>query len=205
MSKNAEQDDKKTLILNSAEYIFQSKDYHQATVEEIAKKAGVGKGTIYQYFSSKQDILQELYQKGKDEYIKRQENIKKRIKSNVVLRDDNENNENPNDLIKEYIDVNNELSDLIVKITNKEHETKLEIGISIADAINIRDKLERELDIYKTVLKELNSKDYRNAKNEIKMKVLVNVKEIQAEADKLSKAYSDIDVIIQSANWNTDL
>lgn len=71
MSKNAEQDDKKTLILNSAEYIFQSKDYHQATVEEIAKKAGVGKGTIYQYFSSKQDILQELYQKGKDEYIKR--------------------------------------------------------------------------------------------------------------------------------------
>lgn len=102
----------------------------------------------------------------KDEYIKRQENIKKRIKSNVVLRDDNENNENPNDLIKEYIDVNNELSDLIVKITNKEHETKLEIGISIADAINIRDKLERELDIYKTVLKELNSKDYRNAKNE---------------------------------------
>ncbi|MEI0526064.1 DIP1984 family protein [Brachyspira murdochii] len=141
----------------------------------------------------------------KDEYIKRQENIKKRIKSNVVLRDDNENNENPNDLIKEYIDVNNELSDLIVKITNKEHETKLEIGISIADAINIRDKLDRELDIYKTVLKELNSKDYRNAKNEIKMKVLVNVKEIQAEADKLSKAYSDIDVIIQSANWNTDL
>ena len=63
----------------------------------------------------------------KDEYIKRQENIKKRIKSNVVLRDDNENNENPNDLIKEYIDVNNELSDLIVKITNKEHETKLEL------------------------------------------------------------------------------
>ena len=71
MNKNAEQDDKKTLILNSAEEIFQSKDYHQATVEEIAKKAGVGKGTIYQYFSSKQDILQELYQKGQEKYISR--------------------------------------------------------------------------------------------------------------------------------------
>ena len=35
----------------------------------------------------------------RDEYIKRQDDIKKRIKSNVVLRDDNENNENPNDLI----------------------------------------------------------------------------------------------------------
>ena len=141
----------------------------------------------------------------RDEYIKRQDDIKKRIKSNVVLRDDNENNENPNDLIKEYIEINNELSDLIIKIDNKEHETKLHIGISISDAVRIRDKLYREMEIYKTVLKEFNSKDYRNAKNEVKMKILVNVKDIQAEADKLSKAYSDIDVIIQSANWNVDL
>ena len=141
----------------------------------------------------------------RDEYIKRQDDIKKRIKSNVVLRDDNENNENPNDLIKEYIDINNELSDLIIKIENKEHEIKLDIGISISEAVNIRDKLYRELEIYKTVLKELNSKEYRNAKNEIKMKVLVNVKDIQNEADKISKAYSDIDVMIQAANWNADL
>ena len=141
----------------------------------------------------------------RDEYIKREDNIKKRLKSNVVLKDDNENNENPNDLIKEYIEVNNELSDLIIKISSKEHNTKLAIGITIADAINIRDKLYREMEIYKTVLKELNSKDYRNAKNEVKMKVLVNVKDIQTEVDKLTKAYNDIDVMIQSTNWNVDL
>ena len=92
-----------------------------------------------------------------------------------------------------------------MKIENKEHEIKLDIGISISEAVNIRDKLYRELEIYKTVLKELNSKEYRNAKNEIKMKVLVNVKDIQNEADKISKAYSDIDVMIQAANWNVDL
>ncbi|MEI0478529.1 DIP1984 family protein [Brachyspira pulli] len=141
----------------------------------------------------------------RDEYIKREDNLKKRLKSNVVLKDDNENNENPNDLIKEYIEVNNELSDLIIKISSKEHNTKLAIGITIADAINIRDKLYREMEIYKTVLKELNSKDYRNAKNEVKMKVLVNVKDIQTEVDKLTKAYNDIDVMIQSTNWNVDL
>lgn len=141
----------------------------------------------------------------RDEYIKREDNLKKRLKSNVVLKDDNENNENPNDLIKEYIEVNNELSDLIIKISSKEHNTKLAIGITIADAINIRDKLYREMEIYKTVLKELNSKDYINAKNEVKMKVLVNVKDIQTEVDKLTKAYNDIDVMIQSTNWNVDL
>ena len=141
----------------------------------------------------------------RDEYIKREDNLKKRLKSTVVLKDDNENNENPNDLIKEYIEVNNELSDLIIKISSKEHNTKLAIGITIADAINIRDKLYREMEIYKTVLKELNSKDYRNAKNEVKMRVLVNVKDIQTEVDKLTKAYNDIDVMIQSTNWNVDL
>ncbi|WP_028328791.1 DIP1984 family protein [Brachyspira alvinipulli] len=141
----------------------------------------------------------------RDEYIKKQEELKKRVKSNVAVKDDNENNENPDELIKKYIEINNELSDLILKVDNKEHETKLHIGISISDAVKIRDKLYREMEIYKTILKELNSKDYRNAKNEVKMKVLVNVKEIQEEADKLSKAYSDIDVIIQSANWNVDL
>nr|WP_241210748.1 hypothetical protein [Brachyspira hampsonii] len=66
--------------------------------------------------------------------------LKKRVKNNVIIKEDNENNEDPNDLIKEYIETNNELSDLIIKISNKEHTTKLEIGVSISEAINIRDK-----------------------------------------------------------------
>ncbi|WP_300712071.1 DIP1984 family protein [uncultured Brachyspira sp.] len=141
----------------------------------------------------------------KDEYIKKIDNLKKRVKNNILINEDNENNEEPNDLIKEYIKVNNELSDLIMKINNKEHSAKLEIGVSISEAINIRDKLSREMDIYKTILKEVNSKSYREAKNENKMTVLINVKEIQNEFDKLSKAYNDIDIMIQSSNWNTDL
>ncbi|ASJ21442.1 hypothetical protein BHAMNSH16_07210 [Brachyspira hampsonii] len=141
----------------------------------------------------------------KDEYIKKIDNLKKRVKNNVIIKEDNENNEDPNDLIKEYIETNNELSDLIIKISNKEHTTKLEIGVSISEAINIRDKLSREMDIYKSILKEVNSKDFRTAKNEVKMTVLINIKEIQKEFDKLSKAFNDIDIMIQSANWNTDL
>lgn len=141
----------------------------------------------------------------KEEYIKKIDNLKKRVKNNVVIKEDNSNNEDPNDLIKEYIEINNELSDLIIKINSKENTSRLEIGVSISEAINIRDKLSREMDIYKSILKEVNSKDYRTAKNEVKMTVLVNVKDIQNEFDKLSKAYNDIDVMIQAANWNIDL
>ena len=60
--------DKKELILNAAREIFAEKGYHIATSEEIAKRAGVGKGTIYQYFESKQAIFAEMHQRYLKEY-----------------------------------------------------------------------------------------------------------------------------------------
>ena len=44
-------------IFDSAENLFSEKDFHDVKMEEIAKKAGVGKGTIYTYFKSKEDLL----------------------------------------------------------------------------------------------------------------------------------------------------
>ena len=75
----------------------------------------------------------------------------------------------------------------------------------MAEALSMRDKLLRDIQIYKDILQEVYNKDYRTSKNEIKMTTLVNVKDIQKEIDKLSKAYSEIDIIIQSANWNIEL
>jgi len=51
---------KRELILTAAADVFYEKGFHNATVEEIAKRADIGKGTIYQYFSSKQEILVEM-------------------------------------------------------------------------------------------------------------------------------------------------
>ena len=75
----------------------------------------------------------------------------------------------------------------------------------MAEALCVRDKLLRDMQIYKDILQEVYNKDYRTSKNEIKMTTLVNVKDIQKEIDKLSKAYSEIDIMIQSANWNIEL
>ncbi|HHY32830.1 MAG TPA: TetR/AcrR family transcriptional regulator [Firmicutes bacterium] len=48
---------KRELILDAAQQVFSKKGFHQATVEEIADAAGVGKGTVYLYFPSKKEIL----------------------------------------------------------------------------------------------------------------------------------------------------
>ncbi len=44
-------------ILQAARELFARKGYHSTTLEEIAQNAQFGKGTIYNYFSSKEDLF----------------------------------------------------------------------------------------------------------------------------------------------------
>lgn len=50
----------KDKILESAKITFSEKGYDAASVDEIAKKAGVPKSLIYYHFKKKSDILDEL-------------------------------------------------------------------------------------------------------------------------------------------------
>ncbi|WP_119326325.1 TetR/AcrR family transcriptional regulator [Companilactobacillus musae] len=52
--------DKKSRILLTAKKLFIEKNYFEVSTNEIAKKTGVSIGTLYSYFSSKDDILAEL-------------------------------------------------------------------------------------------------------------------------------------------------
>lgn len=47
-------------ILAAALALFESDDWESVTVDEIARRAEVGKGTIYKHFSSKDDIYAQL-------------------------------------------------------------------------------------------------------------------------------------------------
>ena len=51
---------KRDLILRAAVKVFSSKGYHNTRMEEIAATAGIGKGTIYEYFSSKLQLFQAM-------------------------------------------------------------------------------------------------------------------------------------------------
>jgi AcrR family transcriptional regulator len=47
-------------ILAAALEVFSSKGFHGATVDEVAERAGLGKGTVYRHFSSKRELFSEL-------------------------------------------------------------------------------------------------------------------------------------------------
>jgi TetR/AcrR family fatty acid metabolism transcriptional regulator len=54
--------DKYGQILDAAIKVFALQGFHQSTVAQVAKAAGVADGTIYLYFKSKDDILFQFYE-----------------------------------------------------------------------------------------------------------------------------------------------
>ncbi|MBT8358428.1 MAG: TetR/AcrR family transcriptional regulator [Desulfobacterales bacterium] len=53
--------DKYKRILEAAVKVFAKQGFHQATISQIAKEAGVADGTIYLYFKNKDDILVQFF------------------------------------------------------------------------------------------------------------------------------------------------
>ena len=59
---------KRELIFKAAVEVFSTRGYHNTTMSEIATAAGIGKGTIYEYFSSKLQLFQQMMEKGIQTY-----------------------------------------------------------------------------------------------------------------------------------------
>lgn len=53
---------KKDNIIRAAIRIFAQKGYAAARIIDVARAAGIGKGTIYEYFNSKEDLFFALFQ-----------------------------------------------------------------------------------------------------------------------------------------------
>jgi len=58
---------KRAEILNAASDVFARKAFHEVRTDEIAAEAGVGKGTLYRYFPTKEDLFYATLVAGFDE------------------------------------------------------------------------------------------------------------------------------------------
>jgi AcrR family transcriptional regulator len=54
-------------IMQAAERLFTSRRFHEITMEDVAREAGVGKGTLYRYFQDKDDLFFQTATSGFDE------------------------------------------------------------------------------------------------------------------------------------------
>ncbi len=64
--KEREKEQRKQLIIDSAQKVFFSKGLIDSTMDDIAREAELAKGTLYLYFNSKEDIQYEVSLRGAD-------------------------------------------------------------------------------------------------------------------------------------------
>jgi len=69
--KTLEKEARIKAILDTAAKLFSEKDFHTVTVDEIAEKVGLAKGTLYLYFKNKDDLFYSIIQEKTTELSKR--------------------------------------------------------------------------------------------------------------------------------------
>jgi AcrR family transcriptional regulator len=63
-------EEKKDLISQVALEFFANEGYHSTSISKIAKKAGISKGLMYNYFESKDDLLKAIIFQGFQDFMK---------------------------------------------------------------------------------------------------------------------------------------
>ena len=59
---------KKTLIMETALELFANHGYYPTSISMIAKEAGISKGLLYNYFDSKEALIQEIIETGIEKF-----------------------------------------------------------------------------------------------------------------------------------------
>jgi AcrR family transcriptional regulator len=67
--KNPVKDERERAFKEAALKVFSSKGYHNTTMAEIAMEAGFGKGTLYWYWKSKEELYFALVEESHKEFI----------------------------------------------------------------------------------------------------------------------------------------
>lgn len=55
--REKQRQEREALILQMAEEVLREKGYHEASIDEIASRVGIAKGTVYLHFPSKEDLV----------------------------------------------------------------------------------------------------------------------------------------------------
>lgn len=71
MKRRRSLDEKRKKIYQAALKVFAQDGFHQATMNKIASLSGVAKGTVYEYFKSKEELLDQLLEERYEEIVDR--------------------------------------------------------------------------------------------------------------------------------------
>jgi TetR/AcrR family fatty acid metabolism transcriptional regulator len=67
--KDKQREERERLILEAAEELLAEKGYHEMSIDDIAARVGVSKGTVYLHFPSKEELVLAQLERGMRRFI----------------------------------------------------------------------------------------------------------------------------------------
>ncbi|WP_053956614.1 TetR/AcrR family transcriptional regulator [Inediibacterium massiliense] len=143
---------KQIMIIQSAMKVFCKDGFHKAKVSTIASEAGIGKGTIYEYFKNKQDLFLKMIQYYTDVYfrnlvtsMKNEESVIEKLRIYIVLEE--ECMKKFGDLAHIFIHESQYIGVEITKIMQRQREATVQFIATIIEE-GIHKNLFRNIDPY---------------------------------------------------------
>jgi TetR/AcrR family transcriptional regulator, fatty acid metabolism regulator protein len=67
--KEKQRQEREALILQAAEEVLMEKGYHETSIDEIASRVGIAKGTVYLHFARKEDLVIALFERDLEKFL----------------------------------------------------------------------------------------------------------------------------------------
>lgn len=136
---------------------------------------------------------------------KRIEQLRERLKSSALVQDGEEPPENPQELLVELKRLLEQMTTLIQRINRTNLQATLPDGKTLTDALAERDTLALHFNVLETTATAATPKFDRVNRSEIKKVATVKVADLRRQTDEIARQRRELDTLIQSANWTTDL
>jgi hypothetical protein len=136
---------------------------------------------------------------------KRLEQLKQRLVRNAKVQEGDAPAEDPGSLLAEHARLAGEFMHIVQRINRTNSTTALREGLTLADALAVRDALTLRVEMLRTLTQAAAITQDRYTKSEVKFRSTVNIAELQQQLNGLAVEHRDLDAQIQGLNWQTEL
>lgn len=131
--------------------------------------------------------------------------LRERIGKNAIVQDGEKPHEDPNKLLAEAFAVLREFESLVFRINQANLRNTLADGRSLTQAIGHRDMLVAQHSLIQHGIANSQKESDRYSRTEIKWVATLKVSSLQKQSEDLAKKIRELNVLIQEANWSSEL
>jgi hypothetical protein len=136
---------------------------------------------------------------------KKSASLRERIAANATVQEGDKPHEDPNELMKQSFDIQDQLAKLVTEINHANIAAKLPDGRSLTHAMAERDALTAKHGLLQAAIEATRKEPSRYGMREIKWVSVIPVAKLQKQSDDIAKKLRDLNVHIQATNWKVDI